>query len=125
MSRWNSIAERSIEGSPPTREEALEVLRCPKGELLDLLQAAYRVRSHHHGKTVKLHILLNAMSGMCPEDCTFCSQSIVSKGEIERYRLMSKEEIVSAAKNAKENKAWKFCIVTSTRGPNDKQLDVI
>ena len=125
MSQWNSIAERSIEGTPPTREEALEILRCPKGELLDLLQAAYRVRKHHHGKTVKLHILLNAMSGMCPEDCTFCSQSIVAKGEIERYRLMTKEEIVSAAKKAKENKAWKFCIVTSTRGPNEKQLDVI
>ncbi len=125
MSLWNSIADRSIEGNPPTREEALRILRAPKEELLDLLQAAFRVREHHHGKTVKLHILLNAMSGMCPEDCSFCSQSIVAKGEIERYRLMSRKEIVAAAKKAKENKAWKFCIVTSTRGPNQEQLDVI
>ncbi len=125
VSRWNRIAEDSIFDRPPTREEALGVLRSEDGELLELIQAAYRVRHRFHGNRVKIHVLLNAMSGLCPEDCAFCSQSKVATGEIERYRLLEKEEIVAAARAAKEAKAWKFCIVTSTRGPNDRQLDTI
>jgi biotin synthase len=125
MGNWNELAERAIAGEAPSKEEALALLRGPDGELLDLLQAAYRVRHHFHGNRVKLHILQNAMSGMCPEDCRFCSQSNSATGEIERYRLLSREEMVAAAKEAKKAGAWKYCIVTSTRGPNDRQLDVI
>jgi biotin synthase len=122
---WNDLADRTILGQPLLRSEALEILRSSDDQFLDLLQAAYKVRRHYHGNQVKVHILLNAMSGLCPEDCKYCSQSKVSTGEIDRYRLLSKEEIVAAAKKAKAAKAWKFCIVTSTRGPNEKQLDVI
>lgn len=124
-SRWQDLADRSIRGLAPSRQEALDILRCPEKEFLDLLQAAYAVRRHFHGNRVKVHVLLNAMSGMCPEDCKFCSQSKISTSEIERYRLLTKDEIVSAARAAKEAKAWKFCIVTSTKGPNEQQLDVI
>jgi biotin synthase len=125
MADWTALAGRSIAGVAPSREEALAVLRAPDGEMLDILQAAYRVRSHFHGNRVKIHILQNAMSGMCPEDCRFCSQSNIATGEIERYRLMSKGELVAAARRAKEAGAWKYCIVTSTRGPNEGQMDVI
>jgi len=122
---WRNIAGRSIEGRCPTRDEGRAVLDCSDSEFLGLLDAAYRVRFRFHGNRVKVHVLLNAMSGLCPEDCGFCSQSRVAHGDIPRYRLLSKEEIVSAARRAKEAKAWKFCIVTSTRGPNEKQLDVL
>lgn len=125
MRDWNTLADRCIAGGCPTNEEALAAVRAPDAELLDVLNAAYRVRRHFHGNRVKIHILQNAMSGMCPEDCRFCSQSNVATGEIERYRLMSKDELVRAAREAKEAGAWKYCIVTSTRGPNDQQLDVI
>jgi len=125
MSDWNGLAERTLAGDPIQRAEALSVLRSPDGELLDLLQAAYRVRRHYHGNRVKLHILENAMSGMCPEDCHFCSQSQIATGEIERYRLETREEMVAAARKAKAAGAWKYCLVTSTRGPNAQQLDVI
>jgi biotin synthase len=125
MADWNALAGRAIAGEAPTREEALEAVRCADPEHLSLLQAAYRVRRHFHGNRVKLHVLENAMSGMCPEDCSFCSQSRVATGEIERYRLESKEEMVAAARKAREAGAWKYCLVTSTRGPNERQLDVI
>ncbi len=125
MGNWNALADRAIAGDAISGEDALAVLRGPDAELLDLLQAAYRVRHRFHGNRVKLHILENAMSGMCPEDCHFCSQSSVATGEIERYRLESKEQMVAAARKAKEAGAWKYCLVTSTRGPNAQQLDVI
>ncbi len=122
---WNAMADRSIAGAAPSREEALATLAAPDAELPALLAAAGRVRSHFHGNRVKVHVLQNAMSGMCPEDCGFCSQSNVATGEIERYRLLSREEIVAAARRARAAGAWKYCIVTSTRGPNEAQLDVI
>ncbi len=125
MSDWEALADRCLAGAAPSREEALAVLGAPDRELLSLLQAAYRVRRHFHGNTVKVHVLENAMSGMCPEDCSFCSQSRVAAGEIERYRLESREEMVEAARRAKAAGAWKYCIVTSTRGPNEQQLDVV
>jgi biotin synthase len=125
VSNWQTLADRAIAGEAPSRDEALAVLRSPDPELVSLLDAAYRVRHHFHGNRVKIHVLENAMSGMCPEDCGFCSQSKVATGEIERYRLETREEMVAAAKKAKAAGAWKYCIVTSTRGPNSGQLDVI
>lgn len=125
MSDWNRLAERAIAGEAPTREEALEVVRAPDLELLPILEAAFRVRRHFHGTRVKVHILENAMSGMCPEDCGWCSQSKVAKGDVEKYRLITKEEMLEGARKAKAAGAYKYCLVTSTRGPNAQQMDVI
>jgi len=97
MGSWSDLADRVLAGKEFTREEALSVLRSPDVELLDVLGAAYKVRHHYHGNKVKIHVLENAMSGMCPEDCKFCSQSNISTGEVERYRLESKDEMVAAA----------------------------
>ena len=125
MIDWRAVADRSIRDEPPSPETSLAVLQAGEGEFLRVLDAAYRVRRHFHGKSVKIHVLLNAKSGLCPEDCGFCSQSSVATGEIDRYKLLSKEEMVDAARKARDHKAWKFCIVTSTRGPSEKELDTI
>lgn len=125
MGNWGALADRVLGGETPSAAEALAVLRAPDEELLEVLSAAYRVRRHFHGNKVKIHILENAMSGMCPEDCHFCSQSNIATGEIERYRLQSQEEMVQAAREAKKAGAYKYCIVTSTRGPNDQQLETL
>ena len=125
MIDWSGLADRAIAEGTPTREEALAVIRAADDQLLPILESAGRVRARFHGNRVKIHILQNAMSGMCPEDCGFCSQSIVATGEIERYRLMTKDELVAAARKAKDAGAWKYCMVTSTRGPNESQLDVL
>jgi len=125
MGSWNALADRVLAGGEISKAEALSVVRSPDVELLDVLNAAYRVRHHHHGNKVKIHILENAMSGMCPEDCKFCSQSNIATGEVERYRLETKDEMVAAAKKAKAAGAYKYCIVTSTRGPSGAQLDTI
>ena len=50
-----------------------------------------RVREHHWGRRVKLCMLRNARSGLCPEDCHYCSQSAVSTPTIDTYRLMPTE----------------------------------
>ena len=65
---WNALAEQALAGELITRDDARAVLRAPDDQLLDQLAAAYRVRRHHWGNKVRLHFLLNAQSGLCPED---------------------------------------------------------
>ena len=90
--RWQRLAEQTLEGHVVTADEALAILHSPDDELLDLLAAAYRLRRRWFGKTVQLYFLMNAKSGLCPEDCGYCSQSKVSEAEIPRYNLLNRRK---------------------------------
>ena len=100
-----------LAGETTFAEQALAVLECPDEELLDLLAAAYRVRRRWFGNQVQLYFLMNAKSGLCPEDCGYCSQSKVSEAEIPRYNLLSREKLLDGARLAAERKARTYCIV--------------
>jgi biotin synthase len=84
------------------------------------LAAAYRVRERYWGNRVRLHFLLNAQSGLCSEDCHYCSQSKVSEAEIEKYPLLARERILDAAARAAALKAGTFCLVISGRSPGER-----
>jgi biotin synthase len=120
--RWDTLAEKALRGECPTRAEALAVLSSDDDQLLAVLAAAYRVRRHHFGTKVKLNVLLSAKSGVCPEDCGYCSQSIVSTAPIEKHQLLSKDVIVRGAHEARQRKAGTYCIVASGRGPSAREL---
>ena len=122
---WHRLADKSLSGVALSRSEALAVLQAPDDAMLEQLAAAYRVRRHHWGDRVRLHFLLNAQSGLCPEDCHYCSQSKISGAEIEKYPLMAKEKIVAAAGRAHEMKAGTFCMAISGRSPSEKVFDGI
>ena len=111
---WSALADLL------SRAQAHAVLSAPDTELLDQLAAAYRVRRHHWGNRVRLHFLLNAQSGLCPEDCHYCSQSKISTAEIEKYPFMAQEKILAAAERAHTLKAGTFCMVISGRSPSDR-----
>ena len=120
---WNERAERVLGGRAATRDEALAVLRSGDDDLLDLLQAAYRIRRRYFGRRVHLHVLRNARSGMCTEDCAFCSQSAAAEAGIEAYGLQGADEIVEGAEQAGRAGAYRYCIVTSGRSPSDAEVD--
>lgn len=120
---WHELADRVLEGGAVTREEALKVLAVSDEELLDLVAACYRVRRHFHGKRVKLNLLINAKSGLCPEDCAYCSQSLVAQSGVDRYPLQSQEVLLEGARQALEMKAHTYCIVNSGRRPTPRELD--
>lgn len=126
---WNDLAERALAGALIARDDARAVLRAPDDQLLEQLAAAYRVRRHHWGNKVRLHFLLNAQSGLCPEDCGYCSQSKVSGAEIEKYPMLARERILAAADRAAALKAGTFCMVISGRSPGgrvfEKVLDAV
>lgn len=119
---WEHLAKKVLVGKPLDREEARAVLRAPDEELLPLIAAAGRVRREHYRTRVKLNYLLNVRSGLCPEDCHYCSQSQVSTANIDRYPLLSREKILQAAQRAVSVKAARFCVVASGRGPTDREV---
>ena len=120
--RWHELAGCALDGGKTSRDDALAVLGSPDAELLDVLSAAYRVRHHYFGNTVKLNYLINAKSGVCPEDCHYCSQSRISTAEIDRYPLISAEQIAARAERAVELRASTCCIVTAARRPSPREL---
>ena len=122
---WSELADRVLAGEAIGRDEALAVLRCPDVELLDLLAATYRVRHRHFGNTVQLYFLMNAKSGLCPEDCGYCSQSKVSEAEIPRYNLLNVEKLLDGARVAHERGSKTYCIVISARAPNEREIDAV
>jgi biotin synthase len=122
---WNKLAEISLAGELIDRESAHAVLGAGDDELLAQLAAAYRVRHRFWGNRVRLHFLLNAQSGLCPEDCNYCSQSKVSSAEIEKYPMLAHEKILAAAGRAAQLKAGTFCLVISGRSPGERVLDKV
>ncbi|MCA9297088.1 MAG: biotin synthase BioB, partial [Phycisphaerales bacterium] len=120
---WNDVAEHVVAGGTITRDDARAILAVDDLEILELTAAAFRVRRHFFGTAVKLNYLVNAKSGACPEDCNYCSQSKISTADIEKYRLMSTDDIVAGARRAAQLKASTCCIVLSGRGPNRFEVD--
>jgi biotin synthase len=74
---------------------------------------------------VQLYFLMNAKSGLCPEDCSYCSQSKVSEAEIPRYNLLSRDKLLEGARIAAERQARTYCIVISARGPNEREMHAV
>ncbi|WP_247903016.1 biotin synthase BioB [Paenibacillus pabuli] len=122
---WLSLAKKSLNGECLTIEEGLAVLEANDDEVLPLMQAAFQVRQYFYGKKVKLNMIINAKSGFCPEDCGYCSQSIVSTAPIQKYSLLDKETLLAGAHEAMARKAGTYCIVASGKGPTNKELDQV
>ncbi len=122
---WSGLAERVLAGHRVTQEEALGVLRAPDTELLDVLAAGYKLRRKWFGNTVQLYFLMNAKSGLCPEDCHYCSQSKISTSEISRYNILSREKLLDGARIAAERGSKTYCIVISARGPSEREIQAV
>jgi biotin synthase len=118
-------ADQSLAGVPLARADARAVLDWPDEDLLDLVAAAHRVRRARFGRRVKMNFLVNLQSGLCPEDCSYCSQSKTSKAPIEKYRFLSADEVVDMADRAVASGAARLCLVASMRGPSEKDMAAV
>lgn len=122
---WSVFADEVLAGRAATRAEALAMLNAPDDDLLQLLDAAFRVRRKYFGRKVNLHVIRNAQSGNCTEDCSFCSQSARSHAEIERHAMESAAALIAGAREAAEVGAVKYCMVTSGRRPSEQVLAAV
>jgi biotin synthase len=123
--RWSELAEQVLAGHSLTETEALSILQAPDEDVLDLLAAAYRIRRRWFSNTVQLYFLMNAKSGLCPEDCSYCSQSKVSDAEIPRYNILTREKLMDGARVAAERGSKTYCIVISARGPSEREIKAV
>lgn len=122
---WGALADEALAGAVISREAARAVLHAPTDETLALLDAAFRVRRAHWGLRVSLHVLENAKLGACPEDCGFCSQSSKHASPSGEAPMKSVDELVAGARRAHAARAKRYCMVTATRGPSQRDLDTI
>ena len=122
---WRELARRVIGGYRITRSEALAILRADDDQLLDVLAASFEIRRRFFGRTVQLYFLMNAKSGLCPEDCSYCSQSKVSEAEIPKYNILSRDKLLDGARAAAERNAKTYCIVISARGPSESEMRAV
>jgi biotin synthase len=118
----NPLADAVLAGTEIDREQAFAILNAPDEDLPEVLHAAFRVRERYWGRRVKICLLRNARSGLCPEDCHYCSQSAISDAAIPRYRLDSVAELLTGARRAVATGARRYCMAASGRGPS--QTDV-
>ncbi len=95
------------------KDAALALAKLPDSRIYELLAATRAVTEHYKGTEVNLCGIVSAKSGLCKEDCSFCSQSTAFDTDAEEYPMAEPEEIVSAALEAEKNGAREFSIVTS------------
>lgn len=119
---WTHIEQKALKNQLLTSEEALSILQCPDEDLTSLVASAERVRKKYFGKRVKLNYLVNVKSGLCPEDCHYCTQSKVSEAPIPKYPLMSADEVIAHAERGMAVGAKRACLVASGRGPSNREL---
>lgn len=115
------LEEKAISGDNLTFEEGVFIHDYPEEVLFDLLSSSNRIRRAFKGDGVRLCSIINAKSGLCPEDCTFCAQSARYEAGVETYPLVSKDNILETAKVALKSGAGEFSIVTSGKSISKKR----
>ena len=116
------LADKVLKGGLLTKEDAFQIAGVQRKNLFNLFSFANKIREKFTADSVDLCAIVNAKSGACPEDCSYCAQSSKSKSGIEVYPLIRKEVVLEKAKEAKEAGVKRFCIVTSGRRIGKNEL---
>ena len=106
-----------------SKTEVLAIFDLP---FMDLLYQAHTIhRMHFNPNAIQKSKNFSIKTGMCPEDCKYCSQSGHYKTTIERHQLLSKEQVIAEAIKAKANGADRFCMGAAWRNPPKKAMPVL
>ena len=104
-------------------EEVRSLFDLPFNDLLFKAQNVHRV--WFNPNKVQMSTLLSIKTGGCPEDCGYCSQSVKFDTGIDASALMKVEEVLKAARQAKDGGATRFCMGAAWRNPKDRDMDAI
>ena len=107
--------------TPDTKWHFDEVAKIYAQPFNDLIFNAHTIhRQNHSANALQVATLLSIKTGACPEDCGYCSQSGRFKTHVEKEKLMSVEQVLDKAREAKEGGAARFCMGAAWRCPPDK-----
>src|SRR5690606_21995998 len=109
--------ERRRQGPAPawTSDAVLDLYAQPLNDLLLRVQTVHR--RHHPANTVQQSTLLSVKTGACPEDCAYCPQSARHATAVQAEPLMACEDVLAAARAARDAGAQRFCMGAAWRSP--------
>lgn len=105
-----------------SREEAIEILNTPDENLDELIARAEKLRRKYKGNHVSIHILTNARSGNCSQDCAYCAQSCRSKADIDKYKWVADEKLYADNDFVNEHHLSRHCIGLSGMKFTDAEI---
>jgi biotin synthase len=120
---YNAPGGAAVHRDAWTRADVEALFELPFNDLLYRAQSVHR--QHHDASAVQLSSLLSIKTGGCPEDCAYCPQSARYRTGVENEPLLPLEDVVAAARAAKDNGATRFCMGAAWRGPKQKDLEQV
>ncbi|MCD6459924.1 biotin synthase BioB [bacterium] len=125
--RYHKMADKIINGYHITENEALSLLNAETPEdIFTYMSAANRIRSFYKKTIVELCAIINAKSGNCSENCSFCNQSAHHNTDVVQYEMISSDKIVNQFEQLKTQNATSIGIVTSGKGLiNPKDIETV
>ncbi|HSA72649.1 MAG TPA: biotin synthase BioB [Nitrososphaeraceae archaeon] len=119
----DSCMKKVINGNTLSLDEAERLIST--SNLIKLAYSANFITRRFNQESVDVETLLNAKSGNCPEDCSFCAQSTFYETGITKYPLLADEIILDRAMEAKKNGSASFCLVCAYREPPQNDFEKI
>ena len=119
----DSCMKKVFNGNTISFDEAERLIST--NNLIELADSANLITRKFSQDSVDVETLLNAKSGNCPEDCSFCAQSTFYETGITKYPLLPDEIILDRAMEAKMNGAASFCLVCAYREPPQNEFEKI
>ena len=108
-----------------SREAALAILTTPDASVEELVSFAETFRRKYKGNHVSIHILTNARSGNCSQDCAYCAQSCRSKADIDKYKWVADEKLYEDNDFVNEHHLSRHCIGLSGMKFTDAEIEVL
>ena len=113
MQKIIELSEKVLNGSKLNEDEGLFILNAAGSDLSLLFAGAHKIKEKYFGKKIDLCSIINAKSGRCAENCSFCAQSAHSKTDAPVYPIVSHKEIIEGARQAVDEGSHCYGIVTS------------
>ena len=117
------VMDRVLSGNDISFKDGERLLQ--SNDLYNLARCSNTITRRFNGDRVDVETLINAKSGACPEDCSFCAQSSWYSTGVKKYPLLPQETILEQAQKAKESGANSFCLVCAYRSPPEKEFEQI
>lgn len=119
------LRDKVLDGKGISRDEAFSLSSVQGPQLFELFSAASSIREKFRGSGVELCSIVNAKSGECPEDCSYCAQSAYYNTDSPVFPLVKEDIVMEKVKEAKAAGVKRFCIVTGGRKVEGDELKEI
>ena len=118
----DDLVERALHLRSPTGEQAISLLESGDEQVLEVVAAGSRVRRHFFANRVKLNLIVNMKSGLCPEDCSYCSQRRGPNAEVLQVPLDRPDRSCRDCRPGVAGGAKRVCLVASGSDPTDRDI---